>query len=174
MNASALVLFRSVGKAIVEKGLTELALGQGFGPKLQDVNGKVYEHFHKGCKGLRYLDVVAAVAGTEAIEANEISATVVRELREDPSHGNRLESQEVRERLLAYLEQLPVSVRNRFRRPSDPSGRTVPPDFRISRPEELLVLLPAKAPRFRVGGRPVGDWELSLDFCKISSDEVFV
>ena len=161
MKSSALVLFRSVGKAIVEKGLAELVSGQDFGLKLQEVNGKVYEYFHKGCKGLRYLDVVAAIAATEAAEAKEISTAVVRDFQEDPSLSKQLATQDVRDRLLAYLEQIPVSVQNIFRRPSDPTGRTVPPDFRISRPEELLALLPAKAPRFRVGDRPVGDWELN-------------
>lgn len=161
MNTAALVLFRSVGKAIVEKGLAELARGQGFGSRLQEVNGKVYEYFHKGCKGFRYLDVVAAVAVTEAAEAKQISTAVISEIQEDPSLSKRLATQEVRDRLLAYLEQVPVTVRNRFRRPSDPTGRTIPPDFRIARPEDLLVLLPAKAPRFRAGECPVGDWELT-------------
>jgi WD40 repeat protein/formylglycine-generating enzyme required for sulfatase activity/serine/threonine protein kinase len=160
MNSSALLLFRSVGRAIAEKGLKELAGGHGFGPKLQEINGKIYEYFHKACRGQRYLDVIGAVAATEPVESKDFSNTVVGEIQADPVLGSRLESKEVAERLLAYLEQVPVTVRNRFRRPSDPSGSTVPPDFRISRPEELLVLLPNKAPKFRMGDQPVGNWEL--------------
>ncbi len=52
---------------------------------------------------------------------------------------------------MLYLEQIPRSIRQSFRRTSDPTGRTVPCGLPIDKPADLLPLLPARLPRFREG-----------------------
>src|SRR5262249_13379142 len=61
-----------------------------------------------------------------------------------------------------YLAQAPAVVRRSLRRPSDPTGRTVPPGLAPRRAEDLLGMLPPRLPRFRAGDRPLAgvDWEL--------------
>ncbi len=157
---SAVLLFRCVAKGILKKALAELQSGQGFRQRLLDIANQTYGEFQKETRTVRYLDVLAAVALASPEESTNISALVVAELRSDEAFKGFLEKQETVERLLGYLEQVPVSVRNRFRRPMDPTGRSLPQDFRLARPEDLMVLLPPKAPQFRVGDQPVGNWRL--------------
>jgi formylglycine-generating enzyme required for sulfatase activity len=69
---------------------------------------------------------------------------------------------EVRRALTAYLTQMPAAIRRSLRRPSDPSGTTMPANRALSRPEDLMPFLPSRPPRFRPGDRPLPgvDWEL--------------
>jgi serine/threonine protein kinase len=46
---------------------------------------------------------------------------------------------------------VPRSIRQSFRRTSDPTGRTVPNSLRIEKAIDLIPLLPARLPRFREG-----------------------
>src|SRR5207248_10356321 len=57
---------------------------------------------------------------------------------------------------------IPDTVRQSMRRPADPTGRTVPPGLAMRRPEDLLVALPSRLPRFKPGDRPTpgGTWKL--------------
>jgi formylglycine-generating enzyme required for sulfatase activity len=61
-----------------------------------------------------------------------------------------------------YLNLLPGSIRRWCKRPSHPSGTTVPEHMPLNSGEDLLPLLPARMTRFQPGDRPwaVGDWEL--------------
>jgi serine/threonine protein kinase len=61
-----------------------------------------------------------------------------------------------------YLAQAPAMARRSLRRPSDPTGRTVPPGLAPRRAEDLLGILPPRLPHFKAGDRPagIGDWEL--------------
>jgi formylglycine-generating enzyme required for sulfatase activity len=72
------------------------------------------------------------------------------------------QSTDVQLQLVTYLRQLPNTVRASLSRPADPSGRTLPGNFRLDQPEGLIPLLPDRLPRFRPGDRPsgIGDWEL--------------
>lgn len=157
---SAILLFRCVAKGVLKKALAELQSGQGFRQRLLDIANQTYGEFQKETRTIRYLEVMAAVALASPEESKNISSQVVAELRSDEAFKGFLEKPETVERLLGYLEQVPVSVRNRFRRPMDPTGRSLPQDFRLARPEDLMVLLPPKAPQFRVGDQPVGNWRL--------------
>jgi hypothetical protein len=71
-------------------------------------------------------------------------------------------SAEVQGRLAIYLMQVPVVARQSLRRPDDPSGTSVPAGRSLSRPEDVLPLLPTRTPRFKIGDRPLPgvDWEL--------------
>ena len=61
-----------------------------------------------------------------------------------------------------YLTQIPGAVRQSLKRPDDPSGKTVPADFALNDPADLLKRLPAAAREFRPGdplpGKP--GWKL--------------
>jgi serine/threonine protein kinase len=157
---SAVLFLRCVAKGVLKKALAELETGQGFRQRLLDIANQTYGEFQKETRTIRYLDVLAAVALTSPDESKIITSQVVAELRSEEGFKGFLEKQETVERLLGYLEQVPVSMRNRFRRPMDPSGQSIPADFRMTRPEDLMVLLPPKAPQFRVGDQPVGNWRL--------------
>jgi formylglycine-generating enzyme required for sulfatase activity/serine/threonine protein kinase len=69
---------------------------------------------------------------------------------------------EVRQALTAYLSQVPAAIRRTLRRPSDPTGTTVPAGLALRGPEDLVPLLPPRPPRFKPGDRLPGaeDWEL--------------
>jgi len=68
---------------------------------------------------------------------------------------------EVRLALTSYLNQLPASIRQSLRRPSDLGGTTVPPGLSLRKTEDLLPFLPVDLPRFKPGDRPLAaDWEL--------------
>jgi formylglycine-generating enzyme required for sulfatase activity len=69
---------------------------------------------------------------------------------------------EVRDALAAYLVQIPATIRQSQRRPTDPTGHTLDIHLSLCQPQDLLPLLPAKRPHFQPGDRPagIGDWEL--------------
>jgi formylglycine-generating enzyme required for sulfatase activity len=69
---------------------------------------------------------------------------------------------EEREALATYLVQMPGTIRRSLRRPSDPTGCTVPGGLCLQRPEDLLRFLPTRPPRFKPGDRPLPgvDWVL--------------
>jgi hypothetical protein len=103
---------------------------------------------------------VQQIAGQSTAQAREHATAVVAQ--ETSGLPNCTDADAFRQTLTAYLSQLPNSIRQSQRRPQDPSGRSVSSSLRLQRPEDLLVLLPAGPPRFKVGDRPagVGDWEL--------------
>jgi formylglycine-generating enzyme required for sulfatase activity len=69
----------------------------------------------------------------------------------------------VQEALTAYLEQVPASVRQWLRRPSDPTGMTVPSPLAWRRAEDLLAVLPLRVARFREADTPLPGtgWQLA-------------
>jgi serine/threonine protein kinase len=71
-------------------------------------------------------------------------------------------SAQIQEALHTYLTQVPSSIRRSLRRPSDPSGKSVPAHVSLRGAEDLVSFLPARMPRFKPGDRPLPgvDWEL--------------
>src|SRR5262249_11440969 len=71
-------------------------------------------------------------------------------------------STEVRKLLAAYLAQLPAAIRRDLRRPSDPTGTTVPAHLLPACHEDLARMLPIRPPHFQPGDRPLPgvDWVL--------------
>jgi formylglycine-generating enzyme required for sulfatase activity len=71
-------------------------------------------------------------------------------------------SDEIRQKLTAFLLQVPPTVRHALRRPADPTGLTMPQGLELRQAEDLLAFLPVRLPRFRPGDRPLpgADWEL--------------
>src|SRR5262249_51609982 len=106
----------------------------------------------------------AALLLTEVQQLAQAPATVVREETAQAVQAVAADQPaEVREALAVYLSQVPAMIRRSLRRPSDPTGTTIPPVLRLGNPEDLLLpFLPVQPPRFRPGDRPpgVGDWQL--------------
>jgi len=69
---------------------------------------------------------------------------------------------EVRQALANYLAQVPAMLRRSTRRPSDPTGTTLPGNLLLRKGEDLVALLPPRPPRFNAGDRPLPgvDWVL--------------
>jgi formylglycine-generating enzyme required for sulfatase activity len=64
--------------------------------------------------------------------------------------------------LAGYLEPWPRLLKAHFRRPSDPTGLTLPEAFRLASPEDFLPLLPSRLPAVAPGREPKGleNWKL--------------
>ena len=61
----------------------------------------------------------------------------------------------------AYLNQIPASLHRSLRRPTDITGKTVPPDLVLERADDLLQLLPQQLPRLTPDmALPGVDWVL--------------
>lgn len=98
---------------------------------------------------------ISSLAQAQPAEVRQAAAEVVAEVAPDRPLADRLV-------LESYLGQMPAAVRQTLRRPSDPTGKTVPANFTFGQPVDLLGLLPSKLPRFKPGDRPLTgvDWEL--------------
>ena len=72
------------------------------------------------------------------------------------------EPKAVRSAIEAYLRQIPATVRRYLRRPSDPTGKSMPAGLRFRRAEDLIPLLPLRLSGLEPGDRPLpdADWEL--------------
>lgn len=65
--------------------------------------------------------------------------------------------------LTNYLTHFPPLLRQAMRRPSDPTGMSVPASLVLESPEDLLPFLPPRVPHFRAGDRtrePLASWHL--------------
>lgn len=138
-------------------------------------------------RGLPAMTGRARFADTFAAIARESLATVLREI---PADGVRMAVRELagasdreytkamnraleqlaasrelpaREELVEYLTYLPAAARHSLRRPTDPSGRTIPEKLRFGDPDALLGVLPPRLPKFRPGTVPsnLGNWKLT-------------
>ncbi|MFM7151271.1 MAG: family 16 glycoside hydrolase, partial [Gemmataceae bacterium] len=110
-------------------------------------------------EGVSQIEKIAQ-AGLSEIRA-EVQQ-VVRDLRASapPEEAEQLAQPGVESALSSYLEQVPNSIRASFRRPADPSGKSVPRNFALQRTEDMLRLLPARPPRFKAGDIIAGTWVL--------------
>ena len=145
------MLLKSIARILVKHGLNAVGFGVAGDAviELWDLWGRYQKDQQEK------LAEIGKLAVQPAAEARRLAEEVVAEVA-----GDRPDT--VRQALTAYLSQVPNAIRQSQRRPQDPSGRTVSSQLRLQRPEDLLVMLPTRAPRFKVGDRPagVGDWEL--------------
>src|SRR5262249_6936476 len=67
-----------------------------------------------------------------------------------------------KEALALYLSLVPPQVRKSLKRPSDPTGTTVPLELVPKKADDLVNLLPTRLPRFKPGDKPLPgvDWQL--------------
>jgi serine/threonine protein kinase len=154
MIRSPLAFLRFVAKAALN------AVGGGVAGDfavevLPDVARDVWEWWGKNTPQEQLREELQQVAQLSVAEAQRQAEQVVAE---EASGRPNVE----RGALVAYLSQVPASIRQSQRRLSDPTGRTVTSGLLLDRSESLVPLLPAKLPRFKPGERPpgIGDWQL--------------
>ncbi len=65
--------------------------------------------------------------------------------------------------LVEYLLCWPTTIRSVLRRPSDPDGHTAPDALEFRKPDDFLLFLPPRLPRFRPHDKPprLDDWHLA-------------
>jgi formylglycine-generating enzyme required for sulfatase activity len=148
-------LLKCIGRGVVKYGLKALAEGVPLGNVFLDMAGDAMTAWHKRKAPAERRAEVAALAQAPADEIRRQAALAVQELAAG-------QPESVRQALLAYLLQVPATVRRSLRRPGDPTGRTVPAALVLETPEDLLPLFPPRLPRFKPGDRPLPgvDWEL--------------
>jgi formylglycine-generating enzyme required for sulfatase activity len=109
-------------------------------------------------------EIAGEVAADQVAELIPASAGEIRtatvEIVDQVAAGR---STEVRQVLAAYLEQLPAGIRQWLRRPSDPTGTTIPPQLGVRDAEDLLPFLPLRLALFHPGetALPSADWRLA-------------
>jgi serine/threonine protein kinase len=139
-----------MGKGV--RGLCEFVPG---GPYLFDVAGDAYRLFREKQRAEKLREEVASAAAASTDDARRVAAEVAREVAGNAPTEDRVA-------LELYLGQIPAAVRASMKRATDPSGRTVPPDFALDTPADLVRVLPPGVPKFRPGdalpGRP--GWSL--------------
>jgi formylglycine-generating enzyme required for sulfatase activity len=149
-------LLQCLAKAVVKRG-NELLLDLLPAPAkvLLNVAIDTLEEYRKnGGEGALQAEVQALAQAPAAQVRREVQAAVQAEAADL--------SAEDQEKITAYLTVVPDVIRRSLARPSDPTGKTVPGDFSLRRPEDLLRILPTRRPRFKPGERPLAgvDWVL--------------
>ena len=99
-----------------------------------------------------------ALGQMAAADAGDFAETLERVLQRLMQRDPLLDRQSLGD----YLGLLPQMAQQVFRRPSDPTGRTVPTGLTINQADDLIPFLPPRRPRFRPAGGPDGldNWEL--------------
>ncbi|MHB1799917.1 MAG: hypothetical protein ACYCUI_16755, partial [Vulcanimicrobiaceae bacterium] len=148
-------ILRSLARAVVKHGVKFLCdLAPGGGALYEFAVDMLEDYRRDGWENALRADLQAlAQAPAEPVQ-QEVEAVV-----QAVAAG---QTPEVRQALTAYLTQMPAAIRRSLRRPSDPTGTTMPANRALSRPEDLMPFLPSRPPRFRPGDRPLPgvDWEL--------------
>jgi serine/threonine protein kinase len=149
------IMFRCIGEAVCDHGLRAVAGAVPFGAVVYDIACGALERLRRQQQHEEDRACLEAVAHAAIAEVKEEAWSVVRELC-----GPQPEP--VQAQLASYLMQVPSLLRQTFRRPTDLTGLSAPLGLRLQQPEDLLVFLPARLPRFQPGDCPtgIGDWEL--------------
>jgi formylglycine-generating enzyme required for sulfatase activity len=144
----AFALFQRIARAAVKHGVKFLLNLVPGGDAVYEMATDVWEDYRRDRQDAALRAELQAAAGAPAEQVRqEAEAAVQAEAAGQPP--------EVQLALVSYLSQVPASIRRSLRRPSDPSGTTVPATLSLSRPQDLVPLLPPRPPRFKVGDRPV-------------------
>lgn len=148
-------LLECVGQSLCEKGRKALKGEWPFADVLPDIARTAFDYTHKK---LPASDLRTAIADCAAVDASEYDRRI-GELIAELTTTHSVPKAELTE----YLRALPVTVRQILRRPSDPDGKTTPEKFALYKPEEFVVFLPPRTPRFRPGDKPDGldNWTLT-------------
>lgn len=150
--------FRSVAEAMVKYGSKALAGSVPYGEVLLDVVKDLWEKYRKprqGAGGNLVADLQAVAAAPAAANQKSIVQAV-----QDVAGG---QPPEIKKALTEYLAQAPYAIRRSLRRPSDPSGTSVPAALSLQQARDLVPLLPAALPRFKAGDRPLPGVPLVLE-----------
>jgi len=148
-------LLECVGQALCEKGRKALQGQWPFVDVLTDIARTAHDYANRKLPGG---DLRAALADCAAVDVNEYERRL-GEMVAEIATSHAVPKVE----LTNYMRALPVTVRQTFRRPTDPHGRTAPEKFATGKPEEFAVFLPPRAPKYKAGDKPAGldNWELT-------------
>jgi formylglycine-generating enzyme required for sulfatase activity/serine/threonine protein kinase len=146
---------RCVGKAVVKHGLRALANLIPLGDVIYDVASDALHDYRDESRDAELRADLEAVAQAPPEQVRHAAEQVVQAIAAD-------QPVEVQINLVSYLSQLPPAIRQSLRRPSDPSGTTVPATLSFRQPADLMPFLPARLPHFKAGDRPLlpVEWEL--------------
>ncbi|MCI0702289.1 MAG: SUMF1/EgtB/PvdO family nonheme iron enzyme [Planctomycetia bacterium] len=145
-------LLECVGQSLCEKGRKALQGLWSFADVLPDVARTAFEYAHRKLPGP---DLRVALVDCASVDPTEYERRI-GELITELATTHAVPKAE----LADYLRALPVTMRQLFRRPSDPEGRTAPEKLTIYKPEEFGVFLPPRAPKFRAGDK-LDNWTLT-------------
>ncbi len=145
-------LLKCIGVAVLKAAVRAIP----FGEAISDLAHDVYTEWSKEKKADERRAELQAVAQAAAGEVRAQIQEIVQEIA-----GNQ--PTEIQETIKSYLHQVPSAIHQSLRRPSDPTGTTLPPSLQVLKEEDLIPFLPAKLPRFKPGDRPLHgvDWELT-------------
>ncbi len=148
-------LLECVGQALCEKGRKALRGQWPYADILLDTVRAAYDLTHRKLPGP---DLAAALADCAACPAREFDRRL-GELVTELSETHHVP----KEALVDYLRGFPPTVRQTFRRPTDPTGTTAPDGLVFNKAEDLLRFLPPRPPKYRAGDRPPGldNWTLT-------------
>ncbi|QDU19393.1 SUMF1/EgtB/PvdO family nonheme iron enzyme [Urbifossiella limnaea] len=148
-------LLECVGQALCEKGRKALRGQWPYADIILDTAKVAFDLAHRKLPGP---DLVGALADCAACPDHEFDRRVGEIITE------LAETHHVpKEALADYLRGFPPTVRQTFRRPTDPAGTTAPDGMLLHKAEDLLRFLPPRPPRFRPGERPphLDNWTLT-------------
>lgn len=149
------VLLECVGQALVEKGRKALAGQWPWADVLHDVARAAYDGVHRKLPGDDLRVALGDAAACDPFEYDRRVGELIAEL----AQSNAIPFKDA---LSDYMWAVPATIRQVFRRPSDPTGRTAPEKLAFYKPEELLALLPPRSPKARTGFKPgLDDWTLT-------------
>ena len=151
------ILLRCIGKAVLVNGGKILlnAVSGGVLGDMVEIVQDIWEAYQEEAKKDDATAELQALAQAPTGEVRKHAAEIAQEVA-----GG--EPEEVRRTLANYLTQVPATVRRSLRRPSDPTGTTIPPGLVLREAKDLLPFLPTKLPRFREGDYPLASVDLEL------------
>jgi hypothetical protein len=137
-------LFHCFGKAFIKHAPKAVADLVPFGSAIYDIANDTWKLYYQQGNRQNLPRELQEVGQATAEQIQREATKVIEEVAADLPP-------EQRRQLTLFLEQIPRSIRQSFRRTSDPTGRTVPRGLRIDKPEDLISALPNRLPRFHEG-----------------------
>ncbi len=149
-------LMECLGLALCDKGRRPLFGDGKYGDALPDIAKAMLDYAHKE---LPTGDLRVALGELAAL-SQEAYSDRVGKLIEGLS---KVHSIPFRQAMIDYLAGWPASVRQALRRPSDPTGQSAPDALQFYKPDDLLLFLPPRPPRFKAGTKlpKLDGWELA-------------
>jgi hypothetical protein len=150
------ILLQCLGQALATQGARSLTGIVPFGDVIYQVAMDTVQRMREARRDAEVRDSLAWAASADAHEIAEEVGTVVTEV------GKALPPR-LCKAMTAYLTHFPPILRQALRRPTDPSGHTIPSNLVLEAPEDLLPFLPPRVPHFRAGDRPrepLSSWQL--------------
>lgn len=147
-------LLRLITKAVLNAAGAGV-LGEVFVELVPAIAQDVWENWSKATSEAQRHDETQRIAQASPTHLRQTATQLVQELA-----GDRPEK--FRQQLVSYLTQVQATVRQTLRRPSDPTGTTVPLGFSLRSSRDVMHLLPNRPPRFQPGDQPIPGVDLEL------------